>query len=141
MTENVKVIVIGTHNMEGVGEDTVKSTAAGQYYLKNEKSYVIFEEEQEGFAEKVKTMVKFTDHKVELTKTGLIRSQMVFEQGVAHITDYVTPYGVMKMEVNTDSLLVLQTEDYIRIDIVYTLSMGGEECNHSKIVIKIKPVS
>lgn len=141
MTEKVKVIVIGTHNMEGIDEDTVKSTAIGQYYDKNGKSYVIFEEEQEGFTEKVKTMVKFTDRKVELTKTGLLRSQMVFEQGAVHVTDYVTPYGVMKMEVDTDSLLVLQTEDYIRIDIVYTLFMDGMECNHSKIVIKIKPVS
>lgn len=141
MTEKVKVTVIGTHAPGTEQEDTIKSTCIGQYYEKGDKQYVIFEEEQEGFSEKVKTMIKFTHKNVAITKTGLLRSHMVFEQGMSHETDYNTPYGMMKMVVDTSSLSVMYTEDYIRMDIVYTLSLGTEECNHSKIVIKIKPAS
>ena len=141
MTEQVKVTVIGTHAPGTEQEDTIKSTCPGQYYEKGEKQYVIFEEEQEGFSEKVKTMIKFTHGRVEITKKGLIRSHMIFEKGVSHETDYYTPYGTMKMAVDTSSLLLMYTEDYIRMDIEYELCLGGEERVKSKIVIKIKPAS
>ena len=141
MTENVKVTVIGTHAPGTPEEDVIKSTCPGQYYEKGEKQYVIFEEEQEGFSEKIKTMIKFTRKSVEITKKGLIHSHMIFEQGGCHETDYATPYGTMKMEVDTSSLIMLYTEEYIRMDIAYTLRLGGNEDVKSKIVIKIKPVS
>lgn len=139
MTKDVKVIVLGHHDNGDGDVGTIRTTSLGQYYDKGDSHYILYEEEMEGFDKPVNNRVKYKEGYVELVKTGLIRSRMVFEQGKTIMTNYNSPYGEILMGVNTKSVRIVEREDLIRIEVDYSLEVDEREMSKSKITIKIKP--
>ena len=73
--------------------------------------------------EGVTTTFRVEPAKVVLTRTGTLRSQMIFEEGVAHETLYQMAFGTMMMTVKATFVFFDIVEDGGTIDISYNIDI------------------
>ena len=73
MTKDVLVAVKGTQMFVQNEEDAepIETIMAGDYYNKNGKHYIIYEEVMEGFEGSTRNIVKLNKDSVDITKKGL----------------------------------------------------------------------
>ena len=67
MTKDVLITIRGVHTMDEEDND-VEMIVRGDYYQKNGKHYVLYEELLEGFKEPVKNIIKITPTSMDITK-------------------------------------------------------------------------
>lgn len=137
MTKEVMIRIVGMHQGEEADKEQVASAAAGVYYIKDGVHYVLFEERQEGFAETIKNRIKLKGKVLEISKQGLLNSNMVFEEGVVHNSAYTTPYGRFLMGIHTHRFAMEEREDSLRIQVDYTLEMDDKFVAESRIDIMV----
>ncbi len=138
MTKEVIVKIKGKQCYpEGETAETV-TEVAGEYFLRNGIRYVIFEETEVGFTQSTKSMLKVRDNQVELTKKGLIQSNMVFEEGKQYATEYRTPFGMVPMEVKTEHIRIREEEDSFQVQISYELHSNEALLAECDIQIEVK---
>ena len=78
MTKDVLITIRGVHTMDEEDND-VEMIVRGDYYQKNGKHYVLYEELLEGFKEPVKNIIKITPTSMDITKKGTAdRKSVVF---------------------------------------------------------------
>lgn len=123
MKKEVRIHITGIQRNEEA-EELVESgafgdfdTIAGKYYLKYE------ELSEEGSI--TKTIIRISDHSIEVMKHGDAESKMIFCPGKLTETDYATPYGNLSMSLNTSLASYELTEEGICARIEYTLSLNG----------------
>lgn len=81
------------------GSEPIEVIVPASYYEKNGKHYVIYDELVEGIPGTIKNKVRILDdQKVEIIKSGITNTHMVFEKDKINMTQYETPYGEMMIE-------------------------------------------
>lgn len=145
MTQDVLVRITGLHTTEENGRDQenepIETVASAKYYQKNGKQYILYDEVMEGFSEPVKNTVKIMgDSQLEIRKTGLTVSHLLFEKGKSHLSEYQTPFGMMHTQVHTRNLEIRTGEDEIQIDVAYQLDVNGETASDCRIMMKITSI-
>ena len=96
------------------------------------------EEVVEGTSGVIKNRIKINgDECVEIVKSGLSNSHMIFEKNKKNQTFYKTPYGQMLIGVNTRHLQVDFEEDKIAVQIDYELDVNHEPMADCKIRMNI----
>ena len=145
MTKDVLVSIIGVQTEIAKEKDVDLQTTEpmevvtpASYYLKNNKHYIIYDEPVEGLSTVIKNKIKITDNKIiEIIKSGVSNSHMIFEKNKKNISYYQTPYGEMKLEVDTDELDIKESEDVILISIGYQLDVNDEPLSKCHITMRI----
>lgn len=90
------------------GEETVtRLCTQADYSIRNGSHYILYEEKLPDSEAVVRNLIKLKGSLLEMTKRGPVSSRMVFEVGQSHRTEYVTPYGILPLEVCTQELEVL----------------------------------
>ena len=80
MTKDVIVSISGLQ-MPAEGEaEPVEVITVGDYYQKNGKHYVLYEEVNEGFEGSTKNIIKMQENCIDITKKGVSNVHMVFEK-------------------------------------------------------------
>lgn len=102
MTKDVLIKISGLQAMDGESDD-VEIITAGDYFQKNGKHYIIYEEAMEGFEGTIRNVIKVTPRKMDVLKSGVATAHMVFEQDQKALTRYVTPMGEMVVGFSTES--------------------------------------
>lgn len=125
MTKDVVLRMEATQRYPGEEPQSSITQVSAEYYLRNGSHYVMFEETQEGFTEKVKGMLKIKKGSVELSKKGLIQSHMLFEDDLRYASEYRTPFGGFVMDVCTHKLNIVECEEKIVMEIEYFLETEG----------------
>lgn len=138
MNKNVVIRIEAIQRYPGQKPEKTVTEADAEYFLRGGSTYVIFEECQEGFTEKTKSMLKIKNNSVELTKKGLIHSHMFFEKGVTFASEYKTPFGGFMLDMHTEKLVVKETQDEIVVEIEYSLETQEQAVADCNIRIKIK---
>ena len=138
MNKNVMLSISGLHFDGGSESGNLQSVLPAQYFKKNDSHYLIYEEQQEGFAETVKNRIKLKDKLMELTRQGLMRTNMVFEEGKKHMTSYVTPYGNFLLGVETKTMEVQEKENHLSVVVEYALEADGEYLSDCRIELQVK---
>lgn len=138
MTQKVMLMLNGLQAGQG-GEDAgqIKTVANGDYYKRNDKHYVIYEEITEGFEQPTRNRLKFSGSMVELSRSGPINVCMVFRENEKNPVSYNTPFGQILMEIDTKKIQVMEQENHIIVEVEYSLEVSGEflsDC-HMKIDI------
>lgn len=123
-------------------DEALEVISPGEYYFRNGKHYVLYEEltEDEGGIKGgiTKNTLKFSGDAVELRKSGFNNVVMTFEKGKKTMTCYQTPVGNLMIGIDTNSVTVTELPEGIVVDVRYTLDINY---NHvSECVIKIKIV-
>ena len=70
MTKDVLIKISGIHMMDDENSD-VEMVVRGDYYQKNGKHYVLYEEVMEGFEGTVKNVIKISPSSMDIIKKGL----------------------------------------------------------------------
>ena len=144
MTKEVVLTISGLHFdtfSETPDEENVpiEVITPATYYLKNGKHYVLYDEMVEGMLGSIKNTIKITgDSKLEMKKSGIANTNMVFEKEKINVTQYDTPYGAMMVGVYTKDMKVDVEEDNINVSIAYALDVDSEKVADCNIVMNIK---
>ena len=77
--------------------------------------------------EGVTTTFRVTPGRVELNRTGALRSQMVFQEGVSHDSLYDMPFGALMLTVKATSVFYDLVEDGGQIDLSYQIVIENTE--------------
>lgn len=138
MTKDVLVKISGLHTMEQDQEnDQVEMITAGDYFLKNGKHYVIYEEALEGFEGNVRNTVKISKNMMEIRKQGITMAHMIFEKDKKNLTRYATPMGEMIVEVTTNEIEMTEDEDCLNVCVNYALDINYEHVSDCKIILNV----
>ena len=145
MTKDVLVSISGMHDelaevaeIETEEAEAIEVITPANYYFRNQKHYIVYDEAVEGTAEVIKNRIKITGTDcVEIMKSGLSNSHMVFERNKKNETFYRTPYGQMLVGVNTKNMEINVSEDNIDILIDYQLDVNHEPMADCKIKMNI----
>lgn len=141
MTKEVLLTLQGLQfDQREVDSDKIEMVTVGDYFKKNDRHYVVYEEITEGFEQPTKNRLKFSDHMVELTRNGLVNVHMVFQENKKNMSNYNTPFGQILVGIDTKRINIDEKEDNIVVDVDYSLDINYEflsDC-HIKIDIRSK---
>lgn len=138
MTKEVQLTITGLQAAPGEEEDAVELVTTGEYYFRNRKHFLIYDEPVEGYEKPNHNMVKFAPGYLELTKKGVTESHMIFEIGKKHITPYHTPFGSLLLGLDAKRVDIMESDDYICVNAAYALDVNEEFLADCDICIKIK---
>ena len=144
MTKEVLLTISGLHYdsfSESPDEENepIEVITPANYFFKNGKHYVIYDEVVEGMLGSIRNTIRITDDsKLEMKKSGITNTNMVFEKEKMNVTQYDTPYGEMMVGVYTKDMKVDVTENDIDVSIAYALDVNSEKVADCNIVMNIK---
>ncbi len=136
MTKDVLVKISGLQTMDD-DSDQIEIITAGDYFLKNGKHYVIYEETLDGFDGTVRNTVKISENMIEIRKQGIAMAHMIFEKNKKNLTRYATPMGEMIIEVTTNEIQMQQDEDRLDVQVKYALDINYEHVSDCNIIMNI----
>ena len=139
MTKDIKVSVSGIQ-FEIEPNEPVELITFGDYYHKNGKHYILYDEIDMEEGENIKNRIKIGGGKIEVVKTGTTNGQLIFEQGKTHMTYYDTAMGSLLMGVNTESICMTEEEDHIKAVVRYSLEMNYNHISECEITIDVRSV-
>lgn len=143
MTKDVLLSISGMHMdmlsvMSDEENEPIEVVTPASYYQRNGKHYVIYDEVVEGMSGTIKNKIKINgDNSMEIMKTGISNTHMVFEKNKKNLTYYQTPYGQMLVSVNTRSMEVNVTEENIGVRVDYELDVNHEPLADCQIKMEI----
>lgn len=139
MTKDVLVSIRGLQVARQEGEsEPVEVITAGDYYKKNNKHYVIYDEVMEGFDGTTKNIIKVQDDCVDITKRGVTNVHMVFEKNKKNVTCYETPFGSMLLGIDATDIQIREEENDISVDVEYALELNYEHLADCSIKMAIR---
>lgn len=137
MDKEVLVSISGLQFSEA-NKEAVEMITVADYYKKNDKHYLIFDEAMEGFEGTTRNMIKFNEHMVDITKKGITNVHMVFEEKQKNMTYYDTPFGNLLIGLSTNHIDVEEETAAINVKIDYSLDVNYEFVSDCKISISVK---
>lgn len=129
MEKEVFVTIKGIHTIDEDTNDT-EILIPGEYYFRNNKHFVCYEEVSEPAGEKSKSVMKLSNNKVELIKRGSGTAHLIFEKEKKNYSLYSTGVGDLYLGVDTKDIQMLTSEDGRRIDVKISYSL---EINQQKV--------
>ena len=135
MTKDVLLSISGLHqDVTGIeaqgdepGNEPIEVIAPANYY-----------ELVEGIPGTIKNKVRIMDdRKVEIIKSGITNTHMVFEKDKINMTQYETPYGEMMIGVFTKDIRFEEQDEKITVHVNYALDINGDPVADCNIDIKI----
>ena len=139
MTKEIFLSLKGLQIEQNEEAGEMETITPADYYWRGGSHYVIYEEMMEGFTESTRNMIKFSDTCLEVFKKWLINVHMVFEENKKNITSYVTPYGNIMIGLDTESILVEEKENQIKVQVAYTLEANYQYLADCKIEMELHP--
>lgn len=141
MTKDVIITICGLQSGPDADGEPIEMITTGEYYYKNGKHYIMYEEVMEGETKTLKNRIKFAPGYMELTKNGIVSVHMLFEEYKKNITHYHTPYGALMMGIDAKKVSLTETETEINIAVDYALELNQEHTADCNIKINIKSKS
>lgn len=127
MTQKVLLTLRGQQSGQGEEDaDPIETVSEGEYYKKNGKYYVIFEETVGGLDTKTRSKLKFDENTVEIFRSGPMSAHMVFRENEKNLTGYNTPFGQILMGIDTKKIQISEQEHHIIVDVDYSLDVNDE---------------
>ena len=138
MTKDVLVKISGLQFAEDQDNGPVEIITTGNYYKKNGKHYILYDEVQEGFDGVTKSVIKVNDDFLDVTKKGVTNVHMMFEKNRKNVTYYYTPYGSLLIGIDAKSVDVQESENDIDVKVNYELEVNYEHMADCCITMNIK---
>lgn len=137
MTKEVIVSISGIQ-FELEDNDAIELITIGDYYNRNGKHYILYDECIEGDATTTKNTLKLGKNTLEMTKKGSSNVHMVFEEGKTNMTYYDTPLGSLFIGIHTESITRKESDDKLEITVKYSLEVNYTHVSDCEIKMVIK---
>ncbi|MCR5835562.1 MAG: DUF1934 domain-containing protein [Lachnospiraceae bacterium] len=135
-----KDVIISINGLQ-VAEDTddaVEVVTVGEYYNRNNKHYIVYEEIDSDNGAKTKNIIKVSEEIVEIKKVGNVNTNMSFASQKTNRSYYSTPFGDFTIDINTNDIAVNVGEKDMDIKIDYALSINNQHTNDCRISMSVK---
>ena len=123
MKREVVLVIRGRQSYEGQEPDVIELTTDGTMEFKDGGWDISYEESALTGMEGVTTTFRVEPGKVILSRTGALRSRMVFQQGVPHDSLYQMAFGTLMITVCAKSAFFDILPDGGVIDLVYSIDI------------------
>ncbi len=140
MKRDVVLSILGRQRYEGQEPDSIELVTEGTMEFRDGGWDIVYEESELTGLAGVTTTFRVEQGKVTLTRTGRLKSQMVFQLGVPHDSLYRMEFGALLMTVNATSMFYDIVPDGGTVDLTYTIhvehAQAGEVDYHLDIRAK-----
>ena len=134
MKEDVLVKIKGLHAMREMPGEDVEVIFPGTCRRLGAAWYIRYDEPVEGFDGGISNLITLRENGIEVEKTGLTSTHMVFEKGKKTETWYETPVGEILLGISALEVSVEEKEESLDAFVHYVLDVGaqsGAECELS----------
>lgn len=137
MTKDVLITISGVHTLDHEDND-VEMIVRGDYYQKNGKHYILYEEMLDGMEERVKNVIKISPSSMDIIKKGAASSHMLFEKNKKNLSCYSTPVGNLVIGIQANHFYVEEQEDSIKVNVDYSLDINYEHMSDCRICVDVQ---
>ena len=137
MTKDVLITIRGVHTLDHEDND-VEMIVRGDYYQKNGKHYIVYEEILEGAEERVKNVIKISPSSMDIIKKGVTNSRMLFEKNKKNLSCYSTPVGNLVIGIQANHFYVEEQENSIKVNVDYSLDINYEHMSDCRICVDVQ---
>lgn len=138
MTSEVLLTIAGLQMIDGDQETPVEVVTAGNYYHRNGKHYILYDEVIEGCTGHIHNTVKIGRESLEVIKKGLSNVHMVFEKDRKNLTCYTTPFGSLTVGITARRIRVEESDTDIDVQVNYSLDINDEYLADCFIQLNVK---
>ena len=138
MTKDELITISGIQMMDEEDSD-VEMIVRGDYYQKNGKHYIIYDEVMEGFEGKVKNVIKISQVGMDIIKKGSVSTHMTFKKNERNSTCYATTMGDLMIGICTNQVQVEENDDLLRVAVEYSLDINYEHVSECNIMLSVQP--
>ena len=137
MTKDVLITIRGVHTLDHEDND-VEMIIRGDYYQKNGKHYILYEEILEGAEERVKNVIKISPSSMDIIKKGVTNSRMLFEKNKKNLSCYSTPVGNLVIGIQANHFYVEEQENSIKVNVDYSLDINYEHMSDVRSCLEVQ---
>ena len=137
MTKEVLVKISGLQFAGEAENEPVEVITTGDYYKRNGKHYILYDEIMEGFPEPTRNIIKLDEGMLDITKKGTTNVHMMFEKNRKNVTYYYTPYGSLLIGIDAKKVEVQEDEHTIDVKVDYALEVNYEHMADCSITMNI----
>lgn len=137
MTKDVWISIESLQKSNNQEAEKIEVIAPANYYKKNGRHYVIYDEIQEGGITSKNTL-RFDEQIVTVTKRGDVSVDMAFEKDKRNMTNYITPYGTLLVGINASKVQIDERDNSIGINIDYSIDINYEHLSDCTISMNIR---
>ena len=123
MKQEVVLNIRGTQSYDGQDPEVVELMTEGTMELRDGGWEISYEETELTGLVGVTTTFRVEPGKVTLRRTGKLRSEMVFQQGVRHDSLYQLDFGALLMSVTAKQVFFDIVSDGGVIDLIYSIEI------------------
>ncbi len=138
MTKEVLVKISGLQFAPENDNEPIELITSGDYYKRNGKHYIVYEEVMEGVPGTTKSIIKLNDDFLDITKKGATNVHMMFEKNRKNVTYYYTPYGSLLIGIDAKRVEIQESEHNIDVKVDYELEVNYEHMADCSITMNIK---
>ena len=138
MTNEVLLTIAGLQLIDGDQEMPVEVVTAGDYYLRNGKHYILYDEVVEGCSGHIHNTVKIGEESLEVIKKGISNVHMVFEKNKKNLTCYATPFGNLTVGIMAHRIQIEESDTDIDVQVSYSLDVNDEYLADCSIQMNVK---
>lgn len=135
MKKDVLISIKGLQFNGEAEDEELETITRGQYQEKNGSHYLIFEEIQEGTTEKIKSILKFSEDRLHMSKSGCVNVTMDFEKSRKSFSTYHTPFGDLMLGIDTTDIHLDEKDDTLNLVVDYGLEVNYEHLADCHIAI------
>lgn len=138
MTKDVLLSIKGLQFANEQDTEPVEVITSGDYYKRNGKHYILYDEVMEGFEGVTKNIIKLKENCLDVTKKGVTNVHMMFEKNKKNITYYSTPFGSIMIGIDAKDIKIEEKEESILVNVSYGLEVNYEHMADCNIVMNIQ---
>ena len=139
MTKEVLINIGGARSTGGEEED-IEMIVKGDYYKKNGKHYILYDELLEGGGGVIRNTIRIVPDCMDIMKKGSINTHMIFEKNKKSLSSYVTPMGELMVEIRTNQIQFREEENLLVIAVEYSLDINYQHVWDCSIKVSVRPL-
>lgn len=122
----------------GLRTENTSFETNGLYYIKDQATYICYDEEQDDSI--VKNIIKIKDGEVLITRTGPVSMRQLFKKKITTTGIFKSPLATFQMETMTDNIEYHWNDKNFRgkLFISYSLRLNNDDASRRTITIKFK---
>lgn len=139
--EKEVIITISGMQSEYERENPIKQTMAGEYYFRNGKHFLVYQEiiEGERGLDTNKCTMMITPEEMKINKRGSGNLRMNFFKRKKTITSYPTPFGYIMTSFYTHTIDITEAPEFMEVSLIYELEMNGSYMSECEIRVTVVP--
>ncbi len=141
MTKDVLIKLRGLQQTTQGDPQEIEMVVPGEYFFEDGTHTLIYDEMMEEFSGNVHNVTRFSDRMLDVTRTGVVQTRMIFYPGEREMTHYETPLGEILIEIETRDLKLTESSDLLKLVVDYSLGMNYEPVSQNQISIEAAPRS